>query len=68
MESLWMRGRLHKQGDAGVGHGPGQTQDAAAHDGIAQVEDGHPKGSVALMLQRGAQETQRGWRKTHTDA
>ena len=30
---------LHKEGDACVGHGVGQTQDAAAHDGVAQVED-----------------------------
>lgn len=45
---------LHKQGDAGVGHSVGQTQDAAAHDGVPQVEDGHAKGSSALVL-RGKQ-------------
>lgn len=38
--------------DAGVGHGEGQTEDAAAHDGVAQVEDGHPKGGVTRMLHR----------------
>lgn len=43
---------LHKQGDAGVGHGVGQSQDAAAHDGVAKVEDGHAEGGIALMLRR----------------
>lgn len=32
-----------EEDDAGVGHGIGQPQDAAAHDGIAQIEDGHPE-------------------------
>lgn len=41
---------LHKQGDASVGHGKGQTQDATAHDGVAQVEDGHAKGGTTLVL------------------
>lgn len=40
----------HKEGDAGVGHGVGQAQDAAAHDGVAQVEHGHAEGRVALVL------------------
>lgn len=40
---------LHKQGDASVGHGKGQTQDATAHDGVAQVEDGHAKGGTTLL-------------------
>ena len=30
-----------KQNDSGVGHGVGQSQDPAAHNGVAEVEDGH---------------------------
>lgn len=44
---------LHKQGDASVGHGVGQTQDTTAHDGVAQVKDRHAKRGVALVLRRG---------------
>lgn len=36
---LW--GYLRKENDASVGHGKGQAQDAAAHNGVAQVEDRH---------------------------
>lgn len=50
---------LQEQGDARVGHGPGQTQDATAHDGVTQVEDGHPKGGVALVLWRTEDNQQR---------
>lgn len=32
---------LRKENDASVCHGEGQAQDAAAHNGVAQVEDGH---------------------------
>lgn len=28
-----------EEDDAGVGHGVGQTEDAAAHDGVTEVED-----------------------------
>lgn len=41
---------LRKENNAGVGHGVGQAQDAAAHDGVAQVEDRHAERSVARML------------------
>lgn len=34
-----------------VGHGVGQSQDAAAHDGVAQVEDRHPERGLALKLE-----------------
>lgn len=43
---------LRKEHYASVSHGEGQAQDAAAHDGVAQVEDRHPKGGVAGMLLR----------------
>ena len=49
---VWTDRHSHKQSDPGVGHGVGQTQDAAAHDGISEVEDGHAKGGIALVLQR----------------
>lgn len=39
-----------EEDDASVGHGVGQPQDAAAHDGIAQVEDRHPKRRLAFEL------------------
>lgn len=42
----------HEKHDAGVCHGEGQAQDTAAHDGVAQVEDRHSKGSVTRMLLR----------------
>lgn len=41
---------LRKEHNAGVSHGVGQAQDAAAHDGVAQVKHRHPEGSVARML------------------
>lgn len=41
---------LHKQSDASVCHSVGKTQDATAHDGVAQVEDRHAKGGIALVL------------------
>lgn len=41
---------LRKEHYASVSHGEGQAQDAAAHDGVAQIEDRHPKGGVAGML------------------
>lgn len=44
---------LPEEHDAGVSHGEGQAQDTAAHDGVAQVEDWHPEGSVTRMLLRG---------------
>lgn len=45
-------GAQHSQeeDDAGVGHGIGQPQDAAAHDGVAQVEDRHPKRRLPFEL------------------
>lgn len=48
---LWQK-YLREEHDASVSHGEGQAQDAAAHDGVAQVEDGHPEGGVAGMLLR----------------
>ncbi len=39
-----------EEDDAGVGHGVRQTQNAAAHDGVAQVEDRHAKGGFTLKL------------------
>lgn len=42
----------HEEDDSGVGHGEGQAQDPAAHDGVAQVEDGHSKRRLPLELQR----------------
>ena len=33
-----LAGHSHEEGDAGVGHGVGEAQDAAAHDGVAQVK------------------------------
>lgn len=44
-------GDVREQHDAGVRHGEGQSQDAAAHYGIAQVENRHPEGGVSRMLQ-----------------
>lgn len=41
-----------EEDDAGVGHGVGQTQDAAAHDGVTEVEDGHSKGGFPFKLRR----------------
>lgn len=43
---------LHKQGDASVGHRVRQAQDAAPHNGIAEVEHGHAEWGVALVLWR----------------
>lgn len=48
---------LHKQNDARVGHGVGQTQDPAAHDGITQVEDRHPKRGMSRVLRHTQTET-----------
>uniref|UniRef100_A0A0E9WR88 Uncharacterized protein n=1 Tax=Anguilla anguilla TaxID=7936 RepID=A0A0E9WR88_ANGAN len=42
----------HKQKDSGVGHGIGQAQDPAAHDGITKIEDGHPKRGVSRVVFR----------------
>jgi len=42
--------RSQEEDDAGVGHGVGQPQDAAAHDGVAQVEDGHPERRLPFEL------------------
>lgn len=39
-----------EEDDASVGHGIGQPQNAAAHDGIAQIEDGHPKRRLPFEL------------------
>lgn len=39
-----------EEDDTSVGHGVGQPQDATAHDGIAQVEDGHPKRRLPFKL------------------
>lgn len=41
---------LHEKQDARVGHGVGQAQDPAAHDGVAQVEGGHPEGRGSRVL------------------
>ena len=41
---------LHKKHNASVGHGVGETQDAAAHDRITQVEDRHTKGGMSWVL------------------
>lgn len=41
-----------KKNNASVRHCERQAQDAAAHDGIAQVEDGHPEGGMAGVLLR----------------
>ena len=45
-------GYSQEKDDAGVGHGVWQTQNAAAHDGIAQVEDRHPKRGFTLELEK----------------
>lgn len=46
-----MRGRYSQEkDDARVGHGKSQPQDSAAHDGVAEVEDGHAKGSLPFKL------------------
>lgn len=39
-----------EEDDAGVGHGICQPQDATAHDGIAQIEDGHPERRLPFKL------------------
>lgn len=41
---------LHKKHNPRVGHGVGETQDAAAHDRITQVEDRHTKGGMSWVL------------------
>lgn len=40
----------HKQYDASVGHGEGQSQNTTAHDGVTEVKDGHPKRRVTRVL------------------
>lgn len=47
---LW-EGHSHKEDDPRVSHGVGQAQDAAAHDGVAEVKDGHAKRRLSLKLQ-----------------
>lgn len=39
-----------EEDDAGVRHGVRQTQNATAHDGVAQVEDRHPEGGFTLKV------------------
>lgn len=41
---------LQEEDHPRVGHGVRQSQDAAPHDGVAQVEDGHAKRGLALEL------------------
>lgn len=41
---------LHEKDNSCVGHGVGEPQDATAHNGIAEVEGGHSKGSSASVL------------------
>lgn len=43
---------LQEEDNAGVGHGICKPQDATAHDGIAQVESRHPKGSFPFKLEK----------------
>lgn len=45
-----MGGHLREQHDSCVGHGIGEAQDAAAHDGVTEVEHGHAKGRVSWVL------------------
>ena len=49
---------LHSQEEhhSSVGHGIGQAQDAAPHDGVAQVEHRHPEGRLPLELAEQRQE------------
>lgn len=42
----------HKEHEAGVGHGIRQSQNPTAHDGIAEVENRHPKRGLALKLKQ----------------
>lgn len=41
---------LQEEDHPSVGHGVRQSQDAAAHDGVAQVEDRHAERGLALEL------------------
>lgn len=41
---------LREEHNAGVRHSVWQAQNAAAHDGVAKVEDRHSKGGMAGML------------------
>lgn len=41
---------LQKEDDASVGHGVCQTQNPTAHDGIAEIEDGHAKRGLPFKL------------------
>lgn len=41
---------LQEEDDASVGHGVGQPQDPAAHNGIAEVKHRHPKGGLPFEL------------------
>lgn len=41
---------LREEHNASVRHGVRQAQNAAAHDGVAQVEDWHSKGGMTGML------------------
>lgn len=45
-------GYSQEEDDACVGHGVRQTQNAAAHDGVAEVEDRHPDGGFTFKLPR----------------
>lgn len=41
---------LQKEDDASVGHGVRQTQNPAAHNGIAEIEDGHAERGLPFKL------------------
>lgn len=46
-----MKAYLQKQDDPCIGHGVCQSQDATAHNGVAQVEDRHAKRGFTLKLE-----------------
>lgn len=53
---------LQEKNNARVWHGVWETQNSTAHDGVAQVEDRHPKGGFPLKLENTSLESQL---KTH---